>query len=301
MNQASIRRVNQPKAYLLALLTVLSWSTVATAFKIALREMNYIQVLLVANSVALLVYGSILAFRRQLPVVMKLSAKDAGLSIAQGLLNPFAYYLILFKVYSILPAQVAQPVNFVWPLVLMLLSAPLLKQKITLTGFLALIISFTGVVVLSSQGNLVHFRLKDPAGVALALFSSVVWSTFWILNMRDKRDDVIKLFLSALVSFISIVILATATGDLAEVFHKSPLPAVYIGLFEMGIPFVLWLSALQLSETTDKISSLIYLTPFMSLVFIHTILKEQLYYTSYIGLVLIVTGILVQRIKKSTT
>jgi drug/metabolite transporter (DMT)-like permease len=73
---------------------------------------------------------------------------------------------------------------------------------------------------------------------------------------------------------------------------------VYIGLFEMGIPFVLWLKALQLSETTGKISNLIYLTPFLSLIFIHTILKERLFYTSVIGLGLIIAGILVQRIKK---
>ncbi len=51
-------QTNQSRAYLFALLTVLSWSTVATAFKIALRELNYIQVLLIANAVALGVYGA---------------------------------------------------------------------------------------------------------------------------------------------------------------------------------------------------------------------------------------------------
>jgi drug/metabolite transporter (DMT)-like permease len=289
---------NQSKAYLFALLTVLSWSTVATAFKIALRELNYIQVLLIANVAALGVYGVILLFRHDRVRLFPMSKKDLGFTLSQAILNPFGYYLILFKVYSILPAQIAQPVNFIWPVVLMILSAPLLKQPIRLTGLLALLISFAGVVVLSSQGNLLHFRIKEPFGIALALSSSIVWSFFWIINIKDKRDDVLKLFLSSLVSFLLVFILAFVTGNLASVFSKPLLPAVYIGFFEMGIPFVLWLKALQLSESTGKISNLIYLTPFLSLFFIHTILKEKLYYTSFIGLGLIIAGILVQRIKK---
>ncbi len=240
----------------------------------------------------------ILLFRRDRVKIFPLSGRDLGFSVSQALLNPFGYYLIIFKVYSILPAQIAQPANFIWPVVLMLLSAPLLKQPIRLPGLFALLISFAGVVVLSSQGNLLHFRIKEPVGIALALSSSIVWSFFWIINIKDKRDDVLKLFLSALISLVFVFILAAATGNLSFIFTKPLLPAVYIGLFEMGIPFVLWLKALQLSESTGKISNLIYLTPFLSLIFIHTILKERLYYTSLIGLCLIVAGILIQRIKK---
>jgi drug/metabolite transporter (DMT)-like permease len=291
-------QINQSRAYLFALLTVLSWSTVATAFKIALRELNYIQVLLIANAVALGVYGLILMFRREHVKILSVSKRDLGFSAVQALLNPFGYYLIIFKVYSILPAQIAQPANFIWPVVLMLLSAPLLKQTIRLTGLFALLISFAGVVVLSTQGDLVHFTIKEPVGVALALSSSIVWSLFWIINIKDKRDDVLKLFLSSLFSLVFVFILAATTGNLSSIFTKPLLPAVYIGLFEMGIPFVLWLKALKLSESTGKISNLIFLTPFLSLIFIHTILKERLYYTSLIGLCLIVSGILIQRIKK---
>ncbi len=290
--------VNQPKAYLLALFTVLFWSTVATAFKIALRDLNYIQVLLIANSVSLVVYSLILLFRSQRVSVPPLSGRSVALSALQGFLNPFAYYLIIFRVYSILPAQIAQPANFIWPVVLMLLSAYLLKQPVRLTGFIALIISFTGVLILSSQGNLLHYHVKEPSGIALALFSSVIWSLFWIINLKDKRDDVVKLFMSALFSLVFIFILALATGNLAGYNTKSMLAAIYIGLFEMGITFILWLKALSLSESTGRVSNLVYLTPFVSLLFIHSILGEKIYFTSLIGLCLIIGGILIQQIKK---
>lgn len=292
--------VNQPRAYLLALLTVLLWSTVATAFKIALRNLNYIELLLIANFTSLAIYSMILLFRKQRLTLFPVSGREIALSAFQGMLNPFAYYLAVFKAYSMLPAQIAQPVNFIWPVVLMLLSAPLLNQPVRISGLMALVISFAGVLVLSSQGNIRHFRVNNPAGIALALSSSFIWALFWIINLKDKREDLVKLFMSSLFSFLFICLLAWFTGNLTSIHSKPVYAAVYIGFFEMGITFVIWLKALRLSESTGKISNLVYLTPFISLIFIHTILKEKLYFTSVTGLCLIISGILIQHIKKNT-
>jgi len=56
----------QRQAYAFAWLTVLCWATVSTAFKFALAELHYAQLLLVCNAVAVLVLGSLLALRGQL-------------------------------------------------------------------------------------------------------------------------------------------------------------------------------------------------------------------------------------------
>ena len=70
--------------------------------------------------------------------------------------------------------------------------------------------------------------------------------------------------------------------------------AVYIGIFEMGITFFFWLKALRLAITSDKVSNLVYLAPFLSLVFVHFIIKEPVYYTTPAGLLLIIAGIIIQ-------
>lgn len=291
---------NQSKAYLFALITVMFWSTVATAFKISLRELNYIQLLFIANLTSVVIFLVILGLSRKLQLIKPAGPKDLFLSAIQGLLNPFGYYLILFKVYSILPAQVAQPANFIWPVVLMLMSVPLLKQPLKITGVIALLISFSGVFVLATQGKLNTFRIAEPIGVALAVFTSVIWSLYWIINLRDKRDDLVKLFLSFLFSMFYVLILSVLTGNLPHLFSKATLPAVYVGFFEMGLSFVFWLKALQFSESTGKVANLIYITPFLSLLIIHFILHERLLYTSLIGLCLIIIGIMVSRIKNET-
>lgn len=67
----------------------------------------------------------------------------------------------------------------------------------------------------------------------------------------------------------------------------------------MGITFFFWLKALQTADSTDKISNLVYIAPFLSLIFVHLILREPVYYTTPAGLVLIIAGILVQNSKSA--
>jgi drug/metabolite transporter (DMT)-like permease len=75
---------------------------------------------------------------------------------------------------------------------------------------------------------------------------------------------------------------------------KGAAGSVYIGIFEMGLTFFFWLKALSLAKTTDKVSNLVYFAPFISLLFVHFILSEPVYYTTPAGLVLIIGGILIQ-------
>ncbi len=64
----------------------------------------------------------------------------------------------------------------------------------------------------------------------------------------------------------------------------------------MGITFVLWLNALRLSSTTAKVSTLIFFSPFLSLVFIHFFVGEDIRLSTIVGLVFIVIGNVLQQL-----
>ncbi len=276
-------------------LAMLCWSTVAVAFKLALVSLSPARLLLISNWVAALALILQVTLQGKAATGFRQTRKHLLSSMLLGFLNPFIYYLILFKAYALLPAQVAQPINFVWPVMLMLLSVPLLGQKMHLTSLIALLISFAGVLVLSLQGNLKILDIKEPAGVLLALSSSVIWALYWIFNVKDDRDDQVKLMTNFLFSSVYITLWCWLTGELSGIPRAGILPSVYAGLFEMGITFVLWIKALQYATTTARVSNLIYFTPFVSLVFIHFFLGEKIYLTSLAGLVLIVAGIMLQQ------
>jgi len=286
------------QSYIFALLAILFWSTIPTAFKLCLSELEILPMLMIASVTSALVLFAIILFEGKTALLKQNSAKDLINSAMLGLINPFLYYLILLKAYQLLPAQIAQPLNMIWPIILVFLSVPVLKQKIAGNSFMALFISFLGVYVISSQGNIFNPGHADTMGVLLATGSSVFWAFYFILNVKDKRDEAVKLFLNFMFgsAYLAIAMIITGTWPENPGFRGSA-SAIYIGMFEMGITFFLWLKALQMAPTTDKISNLVYLAPFISLIFVHFILKEPVFYTTPAGLLLIVTGIMIQNRK----
>ena len=286
------------KTYFYAGLAVFFWSTVATAFKLALREFDFIQLIFYASLVTVIILFGFLLIQKKTHLLVRQSPKEILFSMFLGAFNPLLYYLILFKAYSLLPAQVAQPINMVWAILLALFSIPLLGQKIGWKSFVALFISFIGVIFISSQGGFSGFEDTNLEGVFLALTSSVIWALYWIFNVRDKCDQIVKLFLNfcfgTLYLFIAVLLFSDFKLQLGTAFYS----VIYIGFFEIGITYILWMKAMELSTNNAKIGNLVFIAPFVSLIFIHFILNETIYITTFIGLIFIVTGILFQQLDK---
>ncbi|UCG30338.1 MAG: DMT family transporter [candidate division WOR-3 bacterium] len=286
---------DQRKAYVYAALVVLMWSTAASAFKVSLRYMDYAQLLFFAATVSMVTLFTILLRQKKFRLLRRCTLKDFVYSLLLGFLNPFLYYFILLKAYSLLPAQQAVALNYTWAIQLVLLSIPLLHQSIRARSILAVIISYLGVVIIATRGAISEFHIFNISGILLALGSAVIWALFWIYNIRDQRDEVVKLFLNFVFGFAFILIYMIFTGRLTTPNLPGFLGALYVGIFEMGITFVLWLKALRLSRTTAQVSNLIYLTPFFALVFINIIVGEKILVSTVIGLIFIVSGILFQK------
>ncbi len=287
----------QRRAILYGLGAVLLWSTVATAFKLSLRHFTPIELLLYSGSFSTLLLGAILLYQGKFRLAFECQPSEYLLSILLGLLSPFLYYLILFKAYELLPAQQAQPLNYTWAITLSLLAVPLLKQKIGWQQWLALVVSYCGVVVISTEGKPFSLQFTDPLGVTLALSSTFIWALYWIYNTRDSRDPVVGLFVNFLCSFPFVLSYYLLTAELRIPSLEGLLGALYIGTVEMGICFILWLMAMKLTDNTAKISNLIFLSPFLSLFFIYFLIGEKILTATFIGLILIVAGLFCQRIK----
>ncbi len=288
---------SQSRAYLFASFVVLFWGTSATAFKIGLKHIEPIQLLFWSSFSASIILFSILLFQNKLELIQFRSKSDFALSMAEALLNPFLYYLVLFKAYNLLPTQVAQPLNYIWPIVLVVLSAIILKHPLHLTDITALLISLTGVAFISSQGNPNIFAKTNPKGVLLAIGSSIIWAGFWIVNMYDKHRDVVaKLFISfSMATFFTLIYMLLT--DNSPVFNLNGFAtSVYIGAFEMGITFVLWLKALNSATNTARLGNFSYLVPFIALLFISIVLKEKIVWTTLLGLSLIIGAIIFQQV-----
>jgi len=296
MKSALKKLTDQQKAYLLALLAVLFWSTMSSAFKITLRYIEFDQMLLWASFFGMITLGIINQVGKNRIRLKKLTKRDILSSALMGLFNPFLYYIILFKAYDLLEAQIAGTLNYVWPIALVLLSIPLLGQKIKPLSILAIFISFFGLIIISTQGQFSIFRIANPLGVGLAISSALFWALYWIINMKDKREVTGKIFLNLFFGLTYTTVYLLIKGGITFPGPEAFTGIIYIGLFEMSITFVIWLKALQYSSNTARVSNLIYLSPFIALFWINFAVGEKIHLTTIAGLAFIITGIILQQL-----
>ena len=280
------------KSYLHVAIAVASWSTVATAFKIGLRHYSYYELLLVSAFTAMLVFALVVSFQKKWYLLKRINRKEWHLFALTGLLNPAGYYLILFKAYELLPAQIAQSINYSWAIVLTLLLSLFMKQRIPALKFLGMAISLGGVALISLGSESFSGLQLSVTGLVLAFMSSFVWASFWILNKKSEHiDNVLALFVSFLFGSVYLLI-GCLFVEVQLHSLKGVLSSVYVGLFEMAIPFIFFGLALKKTDNPALINQLCYLSPFISLFIIQSVLGEPIYITTIVGLLLIIGGIL---------
>ena len=193
-----------------------------------------------------------------------------------------------------LPGQIAMSLNYGWPLVLTLLSVPILGQKLSKSQLLAVIVSFIGAVIIATRGEFTSLGEVSTLGVVLAIGSTLIWAVYWLFNAKDGLDPVVKLFTGFCFGLLFTFFYGLIIGKIGLPPAEAWLSLIYVSLFEMSITFTLWLTALQLSSSAARIGNLIYITPFFSLLILSMVIGETIHPATFIGLLLIVGSILFQ-------
>ncbi len=286
---------NQNKAYLFAGIAIFFWSTVATAFKLALEHLEPIQLVFYSTLFSVIVLFFITLIQGKLNLIKDFSRSDLLRCAFLGLLNPCLYYIILFKGYDILPAQEAMVINFSWPIMIVILSIPILKQTIDIKSFLSIVVCYIGVIIIASKGDVFSMQFESPLGVGYILFTTVIWSLFWLFNTKNSNDSLVSLFLIFLFSLPYILVIVYFSNSFIIPSTKGFIGSAYIGLFEMGISVVLWQLALKTSTTVSRVASLVFITPFLSLLILHFVLKETILASTIFGVILICLGLILQK------
>lgn len=286
---------NQRKAILLALAAVCLWSTVTTAFKLSLAMLEPLQLVAYASLFATMILLIRTGLQGGWNRLWRLFRHQPHVYLLLGFLNPFLYYSILLKAYDLLPAQQAQSINYTWAITLGLLSASILGRQYGYRDAVAALLGYFGVLVIATRGDFAMLKFDSTLGVSLALASTLVWSAFWIINTRLKAEPLPGMCL-CFVCGTPIAFTACALfSEITPVTATALAGAAYIGLFEMGVTYVIWLAALKAADNIARISNLIFISPFLSLPPITLILGEPIAAATPLGLALIMAGILVQQ------
>ena len=277
--------------YFYAGISVLLWSTAATAFTVALKFLSIPLIINIASLTSALIMFIFILIEGRIGELKKQTFQSLFNSFFMSSINPLLYYIILFKTYTMLPAQEAQPLTYTWPIMLTILSVFFFKEKLSLKKWLGIGVSFLGVLFISTKGNLLSFELSDPKGVALALLCAFVWASYWLLNVKDKRDEVIKNFLNFFFIGVILTIFHIFSGQDLGLTSTGIGAAIYIGFCEMGVAFLAWGKAMSLAKSKASLAKVIYLIPFLSLLIMSLVLGDSILPSTLIGLGFIIIGI----------
>ncbi|MBD3898159.1 DMT family transporter [Halomonas sp. ML-15] len=280
------------QALLLGLGAVLLWSTVATAFKVALGYLTPLELVWIAACVSWLLMTGLLWQRGTLREAATTRWRTA---LWAGLMNPVAYYLILLIAYDRLPGQEAMALNYTWALTMALLAVPILGHRLTRYDVLAGLIAYSGVLVIATRGDLLGMRFSDALGVGMALLSTLLWAFYWLMNTRDKRPALLAQWQNFSIAVPVLTLLVLLFSDWRNLPLAGISAGIYVGLFEMGLAFLLWQSAMNKTTRTAKISCLIFLAPPISLLILFLMLGEALLPSTPVGLALILAGLAFQQ------
>ena len=288
------------RAVLFGLAAVALWSTMATAFKWSLEYSTPMELITIAVTVSWVFFGARILASGAITSCSALPRKLITRCLLLGLLNPACYYWILFQAYDLLSAQDAMAINYTWGLTLPLIASLFSRTLPSRAEAGLALLSYVGILIIVTDANLSVFQFDAPKGVALALFSTVLWGLSWVINSRtvDEHsiDPELTLFLNFTAAVPMLWLITNANGGLTNIGLEVILGGLYIGLCEMGLAFVLWMNALRLTSNPIRVSSLIFLAPPLSLVLIGTVLGEVIAGSTLLGLGVILCGLAGQQV-----
>lgn len=281
------------KNYIYGFTTVIIWSTMAATVKKMLFDIPNLQALSISSFIAavfLLLMNLISGKGKEMK---QYTAKDYGKMCGLGFVGLFLYSALYYYGLGELTSQEACILNYLWPMMLVVFSCIILKEKMTVMKGVAMVCSFVGIVILSVGNN--HSSDGNAIlGIISCLVAAACYGLFSVLNKKADYNQSISMMVFWLVAGVGALVAGLMTEDWVAITGTKWLGMLWLGIAIDAVAYLLWALALKGVKDTAKIANLAYLTPFLSLVVSAVLLNEKIKIQAFIALVFIVGGILLQ-------
>ncbi|MBR6536643.1 MAG: DMT family transporter [Lachnospiraceae bacterium] len=281
------------KNYIFAFITILIWASMATMVKLLLADIPNLEALAISSVFAFLFLLIINIKTGKIKEMKQHAPKQYGVMAGLGFLGLFLYSGLYYYGIGELSSQEACILNYLWPMMIVLFSCLILKERVTVLKCVAMVCSFLGIVILS-LGKSETTGGNNTAGMVACIVAAACYGLFSVLNKKKDYDQNITM----MVIWLTVAVCAFAVGPFLEdwvpVRGMQWIGIIWLGVMTDAVAYLLWALALKGAEDTAKIANLAYLTPFLSVVCSALVLKEKIKLQALVALVLIIGGILLQ-------
>jgi drug/metabolite transporter (DMT)-like permease len=183
-------------------------------------------------------------------------------TLALGVYGLFAYHFLLFMALRSAPPVEANLVNYLWPLLIVVLAPVILRGfPLRLRHVLAALAGFAGAAIAILGGREVGGMWSQ--GYLAALAAAFIWSTYSLMTRRVAHFSTAAIGLFGLVSGLLALACHVAFEPSVQLGTRDLMLIVIVGLGPLGAAFFLWDKALKLGDPR-QIGILSYITPFVS-------------------------------------
>ncbi len=197
-----------------------------------------------------------LAWRGELSVL-----RQPPLAWLHGVGGLFGYHALFFAALAHAPPVEANLLNYTWPLLIVLLSAPLLGMRLTGQHLLGVAAGLSGSLLLLARGA--HFDADSVLGYLCAAGAALTWALYSVLARRMAGVPS-----AAVAGFCGGSAVAAAVAH--AMFETVVMPSgpvimsiLLLGLGPVGIAFVLWDIGMKRGDPR-LLGTLAYATPVAS-------------------------------------
>jgi drug/metabolite transporter (DMT)-like permease len=215
-----------------------------------------------------------------------------GRTLLIGVYGLFGYHFMLFLALQTAPAVEANLVNYLWPLLIVLLS-PLFTKSLSLNFryVLAAIAGFSGAVLAITSNGAGFGFASIEVGYFFALAAAVIWATYSLATTKVPRFPTPAIGLFALVSGVLALGAHFVFEPAASISATDWLLLLVLGIGPLGGAFYLWDAALKIGDPR-RIGLLAFLTPLLSTVLLVVVSGNSMSWQLLLATGLIVGGAL---------
>lgn len=283
------------KEYLLAAYTIFCWGTLPAVTKLTLTSISNMQVLFISSLIASGCLYLYLLFSGRIKLFRSLARSDLWQLIGLGFLGNFLYSAFYYASLRTLPSADACIINYLWPIIATICAAVILREKIKAAEWLAILLSFTGVVIISTRGS--GLSMADAQGVLLCVAGALCYGVFNVLNKKKELDQLLCTTIYFTVTAICSGPILFVAGEMAPMSGTTWAGMLWLGVFIDALAIFAWGAALQMSEV-GVLPNLAYLTPVAAVIVSCMTLREPIEFYAVIGMLFVLGGCLLQVFSK---
>ena len=216
--------------------------------------------------------------------------KNLKLLIPSGIAMAFNW-ICLFEAYRFTGVTVATLCYYMAPVIVVVISPFILKERLTATKGVSVIAAVIGAVLIS---GVVTGATKSVKGILFGLAAAALYSTVIVINKFVRElSPVETTFVQLTVAAVTMIPYVLLTEDVTGFGFdtKSIILTLIIGMFHTGFAYMIYFSSVQKipAQTTAVFS---YIDPVTAIIVSAVVLGERLDAVQIVGTILILTATL---------